>query len=83
MKKRMLVISLDFTVAMDIIPGWGYDKEDWIKFVKTRLTENSAYDPEVTITHIKTYEEAFGLKATSSYLNKSLRTEDEARKESK
>lgn len=50
MLKRRVTFSLEFSVNLDSVPGWGYSPKDWAKYIKENLTRDSHYNPKVKFT---------------------------------
>jgi hypothetical protein len=42
-------IELTFEADLDMVPGWGYEPEDWVNYVTQNLMTNRHYNPCVTV----------------------------------
>ena len=46
-------IELTFEADLDMVPGWGYEPEDWVNYVTQNLMTNRHYNPCVTVHKVE------------------------------
>jgi hypothetical protein len=54
MARKRTTITLQFSVNLDLLPGWGHEVQDWIDLIQRDFLRQDAYKPAtklVAVTH--------------------------------
>ena len=56
MPSKRVVIEVEFTADLDMVPGWGHEPQDWVDLIENALNVNKHYNTETKILNVATVE---------------------------
>ena len=82
MKRQRAKITLEFSVDLDMVPGYLNKIEDWEDLAVKALSLNSSYNPEVKIISSEVSGSDWQTKIIAEYLERKRFEEEDATKTS-